>query len=392
MKTKSTLRSFLTLTASTLFAVSYSHAANFTWDSGNTTNGTAIDPGDGIWNTTAGNIVWNDAGTNKIWAAANIAVFGGADGTYAVAVGAALSAQKISFVNNGYTLSATSARTITLTSTAGTTNLPQLAVSGTKTATIGSNITVNAEQTFYIGAANGNAGGTLNIEGGTVGTSTNSGSSVTIDGSGTVVNVKTGGTLRLLNTGNNAAIVVGQLATSNASLNVQGGTVTVNQGNASGTGAFFVGNVGLGTVTLTNGTINVLSTTPLGVTFGNSGTTAGNNVLNLDGGTLTAPIVRKGGNATATATFNFNGGTLKANKANATFMQGLTTANVQTGGAIIDTQAFDITIAQALLNAGGGLTKNGSGDGLGQCPALLYDTHTWELDGQLQSHSGPKWL
>ena len=362
MKTKSTFRSFLTITASTLLAVSYTHAADFTWDNSNAA-GIQV-PAAGTW--TNGGAGWTTGGTTLVnWAAANVAVFGGADGTYAVTVGGSFSAQKISFVNSGYTLSAASAQVITLTSSAGTTTLPQLAVIGGKSATIGSNVTVNVQQTTYIGAAGSNAGGTLNIEGGTVGTSTNLGSSVTIDGNGTVVNVKTGGTLRLLNSGNsntNAAIVVGQLAGSNATLNVQGGTVTANQGNSAGTGGLFVGNVGLGTVTLTTGAINVFPTTS-GVTFGNSGTAAGNNLLNLDGGTLTTSIVRKGANAVATATFNFNGGTLQANASNATFMQGLTTANVLAGGAKIDTQANNITIAQALLDGtgGGGLTKSGTG-------------------------------
>ena len=41
----------------------------------------------------------------------------------------------------------------------------------------------------------------------------------------------------------------------------------------------------------------------------------------------------------------------------------MTTANIQSGGAIIDTQGYGITVAQALLDGGGGggLTKAGSG-------------------------------
>ncbi len=49
-------------------------------------------------------------------------------------------------------------------------------------------------------------------------------------------------------------------------------------------------------------------------------------------------------------------------------MQGLTTADVQAGGAIIDTQGFNVTVAQTLTHstalggtADGGLTKNGAG-------------------------------
>jgi autotransporter-associated beta strand protein len=48
--------------------------------------------------------------------------------------------------------------------------------------------------------------------------------------------------------------------------------------------------------------------------------------------------------------FDFNGGTLKATASSSAFMTGLTTANVQTGGAIINPNGFAITIAQPLLH------------------------------------------
>jgi Passenger-associated-transport-repeat len=363
--------------------VADARAADFTWDN-STAAGIQV-PATGTW--TLGGGGWTTGGTvAQNWAIANVAVFGGADGTYGVTVGGSFSAQKISFINSGYTLSGTTSRVITLTATAGTTNLPQLAVIGGKSATIGSNVTVNAQQTFYIGAADGNAGGTLNIEGGTVGTSTNAGSSVVIDGNGTVVNVKTGGTLRLLNTGNsnsNAAIVVGQLAGSIASLNVDGGSVLVNQGNSGGTGGFLVGNIGQGTVTLTNGTIEVLSTAPLGVTFGNNLASAGANTLHLDGGILTTSIIRKGA-GTATATFNFNGGLLKANANSASFMTGLTTANVKNGGARFDTNGFNITVGQALVDDGtGGLSKEGGSGTLTLTGVNTYDGNTTISAGTL---------
>lgn len=64
-----------------------------------------------------------------------------------------------------------------------------------------------------------------------------------------------------------------------------------------------------------------------------------------------------------------NGGTLQATGNAATFMQGLTTANIRAGGAVIDTNGFNITIAQALLHStipgdganDGGLTVQGAG-------------------------------
>lgn len=60
--------------------------------------------------------------------------------------------------------------------------------------------------------------------------------------------------------------------------------------------------------------------------------------------------------------FNFNGGALQAVADNTTFMEGLTNAFVRAGGAMIDSAEFNITIAQNLLNGGGGgLTKIGAG-------------------------------
>ena len=67
-------------------------------------------------------------------------------------------------------------------------------------------------------------------------------------------------------------------------------------------------------------------------------------------------------NGTLASEFNFDGGTLKAIQDSTTFMQGLTNAFVKNGGATIDSDTFNITVAQPLLAAGtGGLKKTGSG-------------------------------
>ena len=99
-----------------------------------------------------------------------------------------------------------------------------------------------------------------------------------------------------------------------------------------------------------------------------AGAATSTNTYNLNGGTLTVPqVVATSG--TGNGTFNFNGGTLKSAASSATFMQGLTRANVRNSGAKIDTAGFNATIGQALLHSAisgdsatdGGLTKNGSG-------------------------------
>jgi autotransporter-associated beta strand protein len=136
-------------------------------------------------------------------------------------------------------------------------------------------------------------------------------------------------------------------------------------------------NLSAGVITLQNGgTIDLTSTnTSRGIVqFGstNATFTTGHSTgtFNLDGGMLTAgQIVQGSTDAAISSTFNFNGGTLKV-KADtalgATFMAGLSQANVKAGGAKIDTNGVDITIAQNLQHdatlgtlADGGLTKQG---------------------------------
>lgn len=92
------------------------------------------------------------------------------------------------------------------------------------------------------------------------------------------------------------------------------------------------------------------------VVFGNAATPTG--IYNLNGGTLWIAQVRQL-NAGANV-FNFNGGTLKPTINSATFFQGVDTANIKSGGAIIDTTNLNITIGQTLTGVGG-LKKLGTG-------------------------------
>lgn len=83
--------------------------------------------------------------------------------------------------------------------------------------------------------------------------------------------------------------------------------------------------------------------------------------MNLNGGVLSVSEVRRG-DLGGFSTFNFNGGTLRATKDNPNFFHDITLANIGAGGAIFDSQEFDITVSQMLNdNGGGGLTKNGTG-------------------------------
>jgi autotransporter-associated beta strand protein len=61
----------------------------------------------------------------------------------------------------------------------------------------------------------------------------------------------------------------------------------------------------------------------------------------------------------------FNGGTLKPQTNNATFLHDITVVNLSAGGAVFDSAGFNITVSQAMPNNGGdgsgGLTKLGAG-------------------------------
>jgi len=63
--------------------------------------------------------------------------------------------------------------------------------------------------------------------------------------------------------------------------------------------------------------------------------------------------------------FNFNGGTLRAKSDQTEFLEGLTAAYVQSGGARIDTANHRVRIGQSLWEdpgrPGGGLLKEGAG-------------------------------
>lgn len=319
-----------------------SRAAVLTWDI-NQTDGATITPGDGTWDLTTPN--WNNGTTNVVWPNSTgtnglDAAFAGADGTYAVNVANSLNAGSLTFTNSGYTLSAASPVTITL---AGNVN-----VASGKTATIGNNVTINRGAAYNL-----QGGGSLIIDAG--GTVTGSGNPLAVL---TPTTVLTGGKI----TTSGGTSVAGSV---NSLLTVAGGSVAP-------TGLLVIANASnsTGTVTLSSGTISLQATSGGLRVAGGSNNSVTNTaaIFNLNGGVLTTPKIFTGLGANAVSTFNFNGGTLKANATTSIFMTGLTTANVRAGGAIIDTEANTINITQPLLHeaalgatADGGLQKLGTG-------------------------------
>jgi autotransporter-associated beta strand protein len=332
------LRNFVLAATISLFLGQAANAAPRTWTGGS-----------GIWET------GQQGGWDDVWADADTATFNGTDGTVtlqsAIAAGVPLN-----FTAGNYTLESNDSteRIITLGALGGINQ-------GTNvTTTIGSKATITGANQWAVDGVN-KAGNTFNIENG--GKLSNTAGILTIRE--TTFNIKTGGVLD-----NNNSVVIGDTA-DGATLNVQGGTLTIP---ATGGTNLILGN---GAVT---STVNAGITTGGAITFSNTGNTGGirfgpaaqavgtalTATFDLDGGTVTTNKVYEGtaGVGTVNSTFNFNGGTLKALKTNTTdFMAGLDAANVKSLGAKIDSAAFDILIAQNLLDGGGsgGLTKTGTG-------------------------------
>jgi fibronectin-binding autotransporter adhesin len=160
-------------------------------------------------------------------------------------------------------------------------------------------------------------------------------------------------------------------------VNVSGGGLTVGTPAAGNT--FFLASRGTGVLSVASSGLIQCGT--LDVSRNAGGNTLGSvGVVNLNGGTLAVTRVgtatgsaQAGG--TPTATFNFNGGTLKARASSGTFYQGSTaapvcpiTSIVKSGGAVIDSDTNAISILEPLQHDAslgstldGGLRKQGSG-------------------------------
>ena len=223
--------------------------------------------------------------------------------------------------------------------------------------------------------SNGNVLATFNQSGGTN----------TVNGTLTV-----GGSTSSYNLSGAGALSAGSESITNSSTfnqtggtNTVGGSLTVGGSttgtyNLSGAGALSAGSESVGSTFNQTGGTNTVSGT-LTVGSGSTGT------YNLVGGTLQVGSAT-GGSGNSTGTFNFNGGLLQARASSTSFFQGLTNANVQGGGAIIDTQGYNVTVAQNLVNG----TASGSLDGglikLGAGTLTLTGTNTFT--GPLNINAG----
>ena len=231
----------------------------------------------------------------------------------------------------------------------------------------GGTLTTSGNGNMYVGRRNGT--GTLTQTAGTISVNREFGVGTRDDnkiGTGTYNLSGTG----LITVANN--IFIGKELGSSGTMTMTGGTMT-------GSDKLIVGhNQATGVLNQSGGVVNVQnevyignenSTSSVG-TYTLSGTAAlnvGNEVLvgrdngmgtfNLNGGTVTTKKI-EGGNGSATV--NFNGGIVKAKEDQANFITNLDVANVQAGGAVIDSNGFKVGTEQAFTGTGG-FNKTGAG-------------------------------
>jgi len=336
------------------------------WDPG--ISGGANLGGSGTWlggNTWAVGAVdypWN----NSLNAYAN---FGGSAGMVVLGGNVTASAG-LAFQTSGYNITAAAGQTLTVggtLSTAGSDTISApLTSSGPGTLAIqaGNVLTIAGTATFAPGTSIQVTSGTLEVTTGgsvvadgaaqEVGTDSTNNPTLTIDGAGSFA---TDSTLNVGDFGGTGTLNVVGTATLAAG--------TLNIGNTYSYGTLNVS----GMASVTAGTINVNNGTGMGVVNQSGGIVATGNLLvanatysigqyNLSGGTLAAGSVAGGG---GTSSFTFNGGTLLTTAPGANLFSGIQTLAIQSGGATINTDGNNVTLAQAFTSTTGTFTKSGSG-------------------------------
>ena len=302
--------------------------------------------------------------------------------------GLALQDSTLNYNNQGGTLEFLNP--LTAATFGGLTGSQGLALSNSSGGAVGLTLGNNNVSSTYTGDLSGNGSlikngsGTVQIGSGTSGGATYTGA--------TTVNVGTliiGGTSYLTGqvnmTGNGGAnaLTVQDDAVINSTAelylqslngnNYPGGSALTVTGTASVTvaGISFGNDSKVSTDSITlSGLASLIDNGSLNLISSQGGVTVGAISLNLNGGTLAVQKFIEAGVGTHSETIHFNGGTLEAlaNDPNAsTFLPVFSTltADVDSGGAIINTNGFNDTISQALVHGtgspDGGLTKNGSG-------------------------------
>jgi fibronectin-binding autotransporter adhesin len=194
--------------------------------------------------------------------------------------------------------------------------------------------------------------GNMTLAEGSVATAGN----LTIGADGASTWTQTGGTA---SAGGTIFLLSGTTPGVQANVTVSGGLLA----QTGSTGALVVGQGGEGYLTVSSsGRVAVAGAGGLVLTGGSNGFA----LVTVDtGGTLEVTRITRGAGAAGSAILSFDNATLKAAAdANPNFMDGLDSATLFPGGVTIDTSGQNLSIAQPLVDYGGGdapLTKAGVG-------------------------------
>ena len=142
---------------------------------------------------------------------------------------------------------------------------------------------------------------------------------------------------------------------------ISGGTLVHTAGNFMSVGVFGTSSSGTGILTVRGGGYLQEQSGNFNVTGINAGVTGIVNLLS--GGTIEANSIKKVSGASARATINFDGGTLRAyaTNAGANFLTGVDNAFVYPGGLTVDSNSQNVTVGPALtVPLGYGVATSGS--------------------------------
>ena len=321
-------------------------------------------------------------------AAANALTFGSSGGTLNFTGTSGVTSRAITFTGAG-TFNVAGGSTLTV-GTGGTASATSGAWGGSGGVTKAGGGTLNiSNNCSYTSPANrttatiiNNAnGGTFTMQAGTLNISPVNASGATtlcIGDSTTGDFEQTGGTVNFSPAYYNAnnVLYVGIAASGGGTLNVSGGTFTVNPATI-GTYGIVIGRQSTGIVTVGGGAGPATISTPL-VTLGLSVASTGTTLNLKTNGTLITGQINVG-NTSGSYAVKCDGGTLEANTNTTSFMtnSSLLTVSITTNGLTVDPHSYAVTIAQPLTDASGqhgALTVN---DSVGGGTLTLSGTNTY---------------
>lgn len=264
-----------------------------------------------------------------------------------VSLGANLAWQAVQIANPTGDVTLLAGNTLTLGSSGSGLDLG----SATRDLAVRCGLVVTGDQDWAVGA-----GRTLTLAGGVSAAANNL---TTKTGAGTVLfGAATNIFYDLHNSGGGAIVQTGGVLTVQnyyrAAYYASG--LSLHRGGTFNAGAILMigyGAGGTGGTMVVTGSANVVAS-EVRMTQANTGR------LHLDGGTFSCRVFTDAGGQSE---LYFNGGLLRAREDRTDFLQGLNVVELREGGLRLDTQGYDLTIAQSLTSAtnGGGLSKSGTG-------------------------------